>query len=81
MYLPPIENRLIDIFSVISVLDPYYFGPLWEFSYQYCLFDPEKQNKINGYYDLQALHARLSSGRQKKTQVRWMSLRAQMKNS
>ena len=55
----PIENRLIDIFSIISVLDPYFFGPLWEFSYQHCLFDPEKANKINGYYNLQALNERL----------------------
>ena len=56
----PIENRLIDIFSVVSVLDPYFFGPLWEFSYQHCLFDPAKTNKINGYYDLKALNAQLS---------------------
>ena len=56
----PIENRLIDIFSVISVLDPYFFGPLWEFSYQHCLFDPEKTNKINGYYNLHSLNKRLS---------------------
>jgi len=56
----PIENRLIDIFSVVSVLDPYFFGPLWEFSYQHCLFDPGKENKINGYYNLQALNVRLS---------------------
>jgi len=56
----PIENRLIDIFSVVSVLDPYFFGPLWEFSYQHCLFDPGKENKINGYYNLQELNGRLS---------------------
>ncbi|MCL2425816.1 MAG: DEAD/DEAH box helicase [Oscillospiraceae bacterium] len=56
----PIENRLIDIFSIVSVLDPYFFGPLWEFSYQHCLFDPEKINKINGYYNLQTLNERLS---------------------
>jgi len=56
----PIENRLIDIYSIVGVLDPYFFGPLWEFSYQHCLFDPEKTNKINGYYDLQPLNAQLS---------------------
>jgi superfamily II DNA/RNA helicase len=32
---------------------------LWEFSYQHCLFDPEKHNKINGYYDLQKLNKKL----------------------
>ena len=57
----PIENRLIDIFSIVSILDPYFFGPLWEFSYQHCLFDPEKINKINGYYELQSLKTKLSN--------------------
>ncbi len=55
----PIENKLIDIFSIIGILDPAFLGPLWEFSYQHCLFDPEKQNKINGYYDLQKLNKKL----------------------
>ena len=57
----PIENRLIDIFSIMGILDPEFFGPLWEFSYQHCLFDPEKPNKINGYYDLQKLNQKLES--------------------
>ncbi|MDR1932519.1 MAG: DEAD/DEAH box helicase [Spirochaetales bacterium] len=57
----PIENRLIDIYSIINAIDPYYLGPLWEFSYQHCLFDIEKPNKINGYYDLQKLNALLSN--------------------
>ena len=56
----PIENRLIDIFSVVSALDPYFLGPLWEFSYQHCLFDPVKINKIDGYYNLQSLNKKLS---------------------
>lgn len=55
----PIENRLIDIFSIMGILDPEFFGPLWEFSYQHCLFDPERHNKINGYYDLQKLNKKL----------------------
>ncbi len=55
----PIENRLIDIFSVMGILDPQFFGPLWEFSYQHCLFDPERHNKINGYYNLQQLNKKL----------------------
>ncbi|MDR2785364.1 MAG: DEAD/DEAH box helicase [Treponema sp.] len=56
----PIENRLIDIYSIINTIDPHYLGPLWEFSYQHCLFDPQKPNKINGYYDLQNLNTRLA---------------------
>lgn len=55
----PIENRLIDIFSIMSILDPEFFGPLWEFSYQHCLFDPERYDKINGYYNLQKLNKKL----------------------
>jgi len=55
----PIENRLIDIFSLVSAINPQFFGPLWEFSYQHCLFDPIKLNKINGYFDLQKLNKRL----------------------
>ncbi len=56
----PIENRLIDIYSLVSAVDPHFFGPLWEFSYQHCLFDPERPDKINGYYDLQSLNNQLS---------------------
>jgi SNF2 family DNA or RNA helicase len=56
----PIENKLIDIYGIINTIDPYFLGPLWEFSYQHCLFDPHKLNKINGYYDLDLLNERLS---------------------
>lgn len=55
----PIENKLIDIFSIMGILDPNFFGPLWEFSYQHCLFDPERHNKINGYYNLKNLNKKL----------------------
>ena len=55
----PIENRLIDIFSIMSILDPEFLGPLWEFSYQHCLFDPDKKDKINGYFDLDKLNSKL----------------------
>lgn len=56
----PIENRLIDLYSIINLLDPDFLGPLWEFSYQHCLFDPEKTNKIKGYFDLQKLNQQLA---------------------
>ncbi|MEQ9299318.1 MAG: DEAD/DEAH box helicase [Cyclobacteriaceae bacterium] len=55
----PIENRLIDIYSIMGIIDPDFLGPLWEFSYQHCLFDPERPNKINGYYNLKRLNKRL----------------------
>ncbi|MBF0449308.1 MAG: DEAD/DEAH box helicase family protein [Candidatus Magnetomorum sp.] len=55
----PIENRLIDLYSIMEFLDPGILSPLWEFSYQHCYFDLEKKNKINGYYNLQQLKDRL----------------------
>lgn len=55
----PIENKLIDIFSIMGIIDPYFFGPLWEFSYQHCLFDTERHNKINGYFNLKSLNKKL----------------------
>ncbi|MEM8894190.1 MAG: DEAD/DEAH box helicase, partial [Bacteroidota bacterium] len=57
----PIENRLIDIYSIMGILDPDFLGPLWEFSYQHCLFDPERHNKINGYYNLKSLNKKLET--------------------
>lgn len=55
----PIENKLIDLFSLMSILDPHLLGPLWEFSYQHCLFDNFKPNKINAYYNLSQLKEQL----------------------
>ena len=55
----PIENRLIDLYSIMDFLDPKILSPLWEFSYQHCYFDMVKRNKINGYYNLQYLKERL----------------------
>jgi SNF2 family DNA or RNA helicase len=55
----PIENRLIDLYSLVYFLDPYFLSPLWEFSYQHCLFDESSPNKITGYYNLTQLKERL----------------------
>lgn len=55
----PIENKLIDLYSIMNFIDPYYLAPLWEFSMNHCLFDKTKKNKINGYYNLQDLKKRL----------------------
>jgi len=57
----PIENRLIDLYSIVGFLDPYFLAPLWEFSYQHCLFDERQKNKITGYYNLSELKERLKS--------------------
>jgi ERCC4-related helicase len=57
----PIENRLIDIYSVVSFVDNQLLAPLWEFSYQHCYFDAKLKNKITGYYNLQGLKERLGN--------------------
>lgn len=55
----PLENRLIDLYSIVGFADPEFLAPLWEFSYQHCYFDRTKKDKIVGYYDLQKLNKRL----------------------
>jgi ERCC4-related helicase len=55
----PIENRLIDLYSIMNFIDPQYLAPLWEFSMEHCRFDRRKKNKINGYFNLQALKTKL----------------------
>ncbi len=57
----PIENRLVDLYSLMQFLDPAFLSPLWEFSYQHCFFDTHKKDKIVGYYNLQNLNERLQS--------------------
>ena len=55
----PIENKLIDLYSLVAFIDPYFLAPLWEFSYQYCYFDEKQKNKITAYYNLQELNEKL----------------------
>lgn len=55
----PIENKLIDLYSIVQFIDPYFLAPLWEFSYQHCYFDEKTQNKIIGYYNLTDLKKRM----------------------
>lgn len=55
----PIENKLIDLYSIIQFADPFFLAPLWEFSYQHCYFDRANKNRISGYYNLQHLKERL----------------------
>ncbi|MFP4547526.1 MAG: DEAD/DEAH box helicase [Fidelibacterota bacterium] len=56
----PLENRLLDLYSIMNFVNPYALAPQWEFSMKHCLFDKTKKNKITGYYDLQKLHNHLS---------------------
>ena len=55
----PIENKLVDLYSIMQVVEPEFLGPLWEFSQQHCFFDQQKVNKINGYYNLKPLKEKL----------------------
>ena len=57
----PLENKLIDLYSIVQFLDPLFLSPQWEFSYQHCIFDTKYKNKINGYYNLRNLKERLDS--------------------
>ena len=55
----PIENRLIDLYSIVQFVDPLFLAPLWEFSYQHCYFGDGSRNKIIGYYNLNHLKKRM----------------------
>lgn len=57
----PLENKLLDLFSIVQFLDYKLLSPQWEFSYQHCIFDANNKNKILGYYDLQKLKSKLSN--------------------
>ncbi len=57
----PIENKLIDLYSIVDFVDPYFLSPLWEFSQQHCYFDTNSQMKITGYYNLRELHERMKA--------------------
>ncbi|VAW41321.1 hypothetical protein MNBD_GAMMA01-1502 [hydrothermal vent metagenome] len=56
----PIENKLLDLYSIVQFLDIYFLAPQWEFSYQHCIFDSKQKNKIHGYYNLVNLKQRLN---------------------
>ena len=55
----PIENRLVDLYSIVQFVSPDFLTPLWEFSYQHCFFDVNQKNKVTGYYNLQNLKERM----------------------
>ncbi len=56
----PIENKLLDLYSIVQFIDSYFLAPQWEFSYQHCIFDSKQKNKIHGYYNLVNLKKRLN---------------------
>jgi len=57
----PLENRLLDLYSIMNFIEPTVLAPQWEFSMNHCYFDKSKKNKITGYYGLQILKDKLNS--------------------
>ena len=55
----PLENRLLDLYSIMNFIEPTVLAPQWEFSMNHCHFDKLKKNKITGYYGLQMLKEKL----------------------
>jgi len=57
----PLENKLLDLYSIVQFVDQKLLAPQWEFSYKHCIFDTQYKNKIHGYYNLQNLKKCLQS--------------------
>jgi hypothetical protein len=55
----PVQSKLIDLYSLMLLVDPDLLTPLWEFSYQHCYFDKDHSNKITGFYNLDQLNLKL----------------------
>ncbi len=55
-----LENSLIKFYTMVGLFDKHLMNPLWEISYQHCLFDTDNPEKIVGYYHTDKLLKRLS---------------------
>ncbi|MFH1195547.1 MAG: DEAD/DEAH box helicase [bacterium] len=55
----PLENNLLDLYSIMNFIKPEILAPQWEFSMNHCYFDKSKKNRITGYFDLQKLKKKL----------------------
>ncbi|MCD6090125.1 MAG: DEAD/DEAH box helicase [Bacteroidales bacterium] len=53
------ENNLMQLYTMIGLVDNTMLTPLWEFSYQHCLFDSKVLDEIVGYYNQETLVKRL----------------------
>ena len=54
----PLENRLDDLYSLMQVVDPHFFGPLWRFNEAFLEMD--ERGRVTGYKNLDELRRRLS---------------------
>ncbi len=55
----PLENRLDDLYSLMQVVDPHLFGPLWRFNEEFTSLDGS--GRPTGYRNLDRLRARIAS--------------------
>ncbi len=53
----PLENRLDDLYSLLQVIDPHLFGPLWRFNQDFTRLD--ERGRVSGYRNLGELRRRL----------------------
>lgn len=54
----PLENRLDDLYSLMQVVDPHLFGPLWRFNEEFTRLDGS--GRPVGYHNLDRLRARIA---------------------
>ncbi len=54
----PLENRLDDLYSLMQVIDPHLFGPLWRFNEDFTTLD--ERGRVTGYRNLDRLRARVA---------------------
>jgi superfamily II DNA or RNA helicase len=55
----PLENRLDDLYSLMQVIDPHVFGPLWRFNQEFTELD--ERGRVTGYKNLDGLRRRVAS--------------------
>jgi superfamily II DNA or RNA helicase len=53
----PLENRLDDLYSLVQVIDPHRFGPLWRFNDDFT--DLDERGRVVGYKNLDLLRRRV----------------------
>ena len=54
----PLENRLDDLYSLMQVVDPHLFGPLWRFNEEFTTLDAA--GRPAGYRNLDRLRSRIA---------------------
>lgn len=55
------EDNLMQIYTMVGLVDNTILTPLWEFSYQHCLFDSKVLDEIVGYYNQESIIKRLET--------------------